>query len=263
MVVAVTNEDILLTVQTDKEMATRFLATLLQTYIRHTPLLTHTQPTPGPVTHTYAAAPTQHLPQTRRPPRIPTTQPAPQANLPCARCLTISNILGVAQTKYPHPFTIQTRGKPVNQYLNDLPPDLQTITETIFSHITGGNPNHTERIACPFSPLPTKRALFSQSTITPLSDQEQFLVHGQFNKAIKVYDLCVKCGKSTQPEVSHLHTKCSSSTKNCPPVKTQLCRMGRCTHNGPPLPSLWQAREFILHPKTRLLQNLIIETPFH
>ena len=108
----------------------------------------------------------------------------------------------------------------LEQYTELLPPEIrETITQT-YQSIKYGFPNHNERMACPNSPMASKRQLFFQSTPCPTTESQRYQTHGTLLKVIKAYELCIRCGNATKP-TSLTYTKDvpPSNGKNCPPKK--------------------------------------------
>ena len=156
-------------------MAKQFLTTLLQTQIRNNEYLANISKKAGPQKHSYAAKTAERLPIDPKPKTIPTATPINKTKYPCTRCLITATILTTSKGKYTQPLTLKPRFKTAKEFANTLPTNLRTTFLELFTELTQGLPNHSERKACPFASQPEIRECFQRNAPnkTPIQSTRQ------------------------------------------------------------------------------------------
>ena len=66
--------------------------------------------------------------------------------------------------------------------------------------VTSSNPNHSGNISCPFSPVPSKCALFTQSSSHIFLAIRTLQVYGALQSLL---ELCLRCSRSEQQNYAH------------------------------------------------------------
>ena len=240
---------------TKREMATRFLTTLLQTQIRNNEFLANIPKKSGPQRHTYAAKTTERLPINPKPRVIPPNQPISETKFPCTRCLITATILTTTNQKYTKPLNLKPRFKSTQEFSETLPQSLRPTFNSIFNELTQGFPNHSETRACPFASQPEIRQNFHRIAPNKHPLQSNIETYKSVVQACKNCNLCAKCGRPRNLANERAHQTCSTNYKQCPARKTQDCKSKTCNHPIHPLKSIWRTDEVTLVAEPKLLEK--------
>ena len=243
------------------QIAKRVLTTLLQTQIRNNEFLANISKKSGPQKHSYAAKTAERLPINPKPKIIPNSTPLNIAKFPCTRCLVTATILTTTKDKYTKPLTLKPRFKTAEEFAETLPTELRKTFNDIFTEITQGLPNHSERKACPFASQPEIRECFQRSAPNKTPIQSTRQTYKCVVEACKSCNLCAKCGRPRNINNERHHQQCSTNYKQCPARKTNECKEKTCNHPPHPIKSAWRSEEINIQADTKQLEKN--NTNFH
>ena len=207
-----------------EEMASRFLANLLQTKIRNNKYLALIEDKHGPRLQAYAAVTSKRLPTKPKPKRIAPLQPMLNTQFPCSRCLAAATILTTTDKKYTEKIETKTRNKTVEEYTKQLPESLRTRFLELHATITDGKPNHQESLGCPLPGNAEKRLAFQQVAPNRLPDEQRKKIYPALVNACKLHHLCTRCGRPRTARNEQQHKQCSAYTKKCPHILRNSCK---------------------------------------